>query len=129
MKALIWCACMLIPALPLTLAKDYGIIVGGIPTAILYGIGIWLANKLCNKLDLKKAMKKVAETGMTVEEYAKQGLSDDFLNQLPMLVYEQMKIKLKEKESSGIITHEQYILLLRLYSWTPGKDTYPRNNQ
>lgn len=117
---------MLIPALPLTLAKDYGIIVGGIPTAILYGIGNWLANKLCRKIDWKRAMKAVAESGLSVEEYAKQGLSDDFLNQLPKLVYEQMKAKIKEKERDGIITHEQYIILLKLCSWTPGKDEYPK---
>jgi hypothetical protein len=87
---------------------------------------LWLAIKLCRKVDWKRAMEAVTESGMTVNEYAKQCLTEEFLEKLPKLTYEQMKSALKAEKNNGKITQAQYIILLKLLSWTPGKDEYPK---
>lgn len=126
MKILIWIGCMAIPSITAMLVKDNGILLGGIPSAILYGLAVWLACTLCAKLDWSRAMEEVKKSGMSVTEYAKQGLTQEFVDQLPKNTYEQMKVILKKKETEGSITHAQYIILLKLCSWTPCKDQYPK---
>lgn len=125
MKVLIWISCMFVPSFIAMIAKDIGLILGGILTATLYCIAIFIARKLCDKFDWKKAMQAVSESGMSVNEYAKQGLSEEFVSDLPKLTYENMKAVLKNKKNKNEITDAQYILLLRLCSWTPGKDKFP----
>ena len=123
MKALIWIGCFLgtvivnILLLPLELRLGY---------MLMYANLFVLPSYLCKKLDLHRAMKAVKESGMSVNEYAKQGLSDDFVAQLPNMAYEKMKSVLKAKKKEGSITHEQYVLLLKLCSWTHGKDKCPK---
>ena len=130
MKILIWIGCMAIPSITTMLIKDNGILLGGalygVLCAILYGAAAWIANMLCAKLDWGRAMEEVKKSGMSVTEYAKQGLTQEFVDQLPKNTYEQMKVILKKKEAEGGITHAQYIILLKLCSWTPGKDQYPK---
>lgn len=59
---------------------------------------------------------------MTVSEYAKHGLSEEFLAKLEemcnTLPYEQVKSQLKDCVKKGKITKEQYIILLKEYSTT-----------
>ena len=61
MKALIWFLCFFVLAVVQMLIKDAGIILGGIPAAILFALTWWSAKKLCNAWDKHKA-KKAAET-------------------------------------------------------------------
>ena len=122
MKILIWTGIMLIPSIIATLVKDSGILLGGIPTAILYGTAFWLANKLCKKYDWHRVAKKASKAGMTVSEYGRHGLSEEFLNKLEKLCntvpYEQVKAMLKKCVKEGKITKEQSIVLLNEYSTT-----------
>lgn len=124
MKALIWIGCCGAASIVSMCFGGLGKL-GAIPSGILFGGAVWLAYKLCNKLDWSRAMEKVAESGMTITDYAKQGLTEDFLQGLPRLTYEKMKSTLKEKVVKGEITEAQCTILLKLYSWTPGKDQYP----
>lgn len=124
MKALIWFGCCGTASLVSVLFGGLGVI-GGIPSAILFGGAVWLAFKLCKKYDWKKAMEKVAGSGMTTEDYAKQGLTKEFLRSLPRMTYEKMKSTLKAEVRKGNITYAQCTILLDMYSWTPGEDKYP----
>lgn len=122
MKVLIWIGCMLIPSITTMLFKDSGIILGGIPTGLLYGGAVWLSNKLCKKWDWYRVTKKATEVGMSVSEYAKQGLSEEFLNNLEKMCntvpYEQVKSVLKKHVKEGKLTKEQSMVLLDEYSTT-----------
>ena len=63
MKVLIWFLCIFTNALITTLIKEAGVILGAIPTVILYGATFWLARTLCKKWDEhkeSKAMEKAA---------------------------------------------------------------------
>lgn len=124
MKTLIWIGCCGTASIVSMLFATLGII-GGIPMAIVYGVAVWLAFRLCKKLDWKRAMEKVAESGMTTEDYAKQGLTKEFLRGLPRMTYEKMKSTLKAEVRKGNITEAQCTILLDMYSWTPGEDKYP----
>ena len=54
MKALIWIGCIFSLAICIALIKNCGVILGGIPSAVLFGGMYWLANTLCKKVDAKK---------------------------------------------------------------------------
>ena len=54
MKALIWIGCIFSLSLCMTLIKNGGIILGGIPTALMFGAMWWLARTLCKKWDARK---------------------------------------------------------------------------
>ena len=58
MKFLIWFLCVLANAIIITLIKAAGIILGGIPTALLFVATLWLARNLCKKWDEHKDGKK-----------------------------------------------------------------------
>ena len=124
MKVLIWIGCCGVASIVSMFFSTLGII-GGILMAIVYGVAVWLSFKLCKKYDWKQAMEKVAESGMTTEDYAKQGLTKDFLRGLPRMTYENMKSTLKDEVRKGNITEAQCTILLDMYSWTPGEDEYP----
>lgn len=68
MKFLIWFLCIFANALITTLIKDAGVILGAIPTVILYGATFWLARTLCKKWDEHKEHKKGKATEKTVSE-------------------------------------------------------------
>ena len=53
-KVLIWTVCVLVSSLVFAIFKEQGIIVGGIPAALISVGSIWLARTLCKKLDEKK---------------------------------------------------------------------------
>lgn len=55
MKVLIWILCFFANALITTIIRGRGVILGAIPTVILYGVTIWLARTLCKKWDEYKA--------------------------------------------------------------------------
>ena len=97
-------------------------LLSGLLSAASIGLCIWLAIKLCNTLDWYRVMKKATEAGMTVSEYGRHGLSDEFLAKLEELFntvpYEQAKPQLKACVKKGKITQEQYIILLNEYSTT-----------
>jgi hypothetical protein len=119
MKALIWIGCCAGASIINIILADVGVRLGAIPYTLLYAGAIWLATKLCKKLDWHRIEKKAAEAGMTVSEYGKQGLSEKFLSKLEELCntvpYEQVKPQLKACVRSGKITKEQCIILLEEY--------------
>ncbi len=57
MKVLIWFGCIFGLSLFIVILKNAGIILGGIPTALLYGGMYWSARMLCKKWDEQKAEK------------------------------------------------------------------------
>lgn len=67
MKFLIWFLAATVPVY----LNMIGITLGGIPTAILYGILIWLATLLCQKWDLHCINKAASKLGMSSFEYVK----------------------------------------------------------
>lgn len=134
MKVLIWIGCMIlnyiiqivssaiVSGIP---ATDDGaaLLVGGVNgllSAASIGLCIWLAITLCKKWDWYKVLKKAAEANMTVSEYGRHGLSEEFLAKLEELCntvpYEQVKDQLKACVRSGKITKEQCTILLKEYS-------------
>lgn len=54
MKVLIWVLCIFANALITTILKESGILLGAIPTMILFGAMLWLARTLCKKWDEHK---------------------------------------------------------------------------
>jgi hypothetical protein len=117
MKALIWIGCTLavvlinILLLPLEMGLGY---------ILMYAILIVLPEYLCKKLDWYRIKKNATNAGMTVSEYGKQGLSQEFLTTLEKLCnttsYERVKFLLKKCVKKGKITKEQFIILLDEYS-------------
>lgn len=138
MKIFIWVGCLvsylLVSVIIDSLLMPLGIRLGWLLRFLLLTATVALAKTLCNKRDNHKtgkcswqtAMEKVAESDMSVNEYAKQGLTEDFLLGLPKLTYENMKSVLKAKVCKGEITEAQYVILLKKLSWTPGKDEFPK---
>lgn len=60
MKFLIWFLCIFANAIITTIIKEAGVILGAIPTVILFGATMWLARTLCKKWDEHKENKETA---------------------------------------------------------------------
>ena len=54
MKALIWIGCIFTLSLCFVMIKNAGIILGGIPSALMFGGMWWIASSLCKKWDSRK---------------------------------------------------------------------------
>ena len=65
MKFLIWFLCFLANAIIITLIKEAGIILGGIPTALMFVATWWLAQTLCKKWDARKEIKEIVKNAST----------------------------------------------------------------
>ena len=119
MKVLIWIGCCALPTIIAWTFEDIGIRLGGLPVGLLHFGAITLAIKLCKKWDWHRVTKKAMEAGMTVSEYGRHGLSDEFLAKLEemcnTLPIEQVKPQLKACVKKGKITKEQYIILIEEY--------------
>lgn len=133
MKALVWIGCMIlnfvlqpiargvVSCIPVTDDSSVVLIatLNGVLSGAIIGLCIWLAIKLCKKLDWYQVMKKASEAGMTVSAYGKHGLSQEFLDEIDRishtLPYEQVKPKFKSFVKSGKMTKEQCIILLEEY--------------
>ncbi len=61
MKILIWILCLSVPAIIKTILDSNGIVLGAIPTVILWAPALWLARHFCKKLDEDSAKKDRAE--------------------------------------------------------------------
>lgn len=59
MKVLIWIVCFFCLAVVRLVAQYSGIILGGIPTALLFGLTWFIAKKLCKKWDQRKSIKRI----------------------------------------------------------------------
>lgn len=57
MKVLIWSLCIFVTALITTFIKESGVILGAIPSVILFSIMMWSARTLCKKWDEHKGNK------------------------------------------------------------------------
>ena len=62
MKALIWIGCITSLSVCTVLIKRCGIILGGIPSAIMFGCMMWVATTLSKKYDNRKNKKKSENT-------------------------------------------------------------------
>ena len=131
MKALIWIGCMILSYIMQIISKsiialipvtdDRSIIMIGVLSGILGAISacfcIWLAIKLCQRLDWHRVTKKAKSAGMSVSEYGIRGISEERLAEIKKwfktLPLEQVKPKLKALIKEGEITKEQYIILLK----------------
>lgn len=131
MKALIWIGCMILSYIMQIISKsivalipvtdDSSIIMIGVLSGILGATSaffcIWLAIKLCQRLDWHRVTKKAKSAGMSVSEYGIRGISEERLAEIKKwfktLPLEQVKPKLKALIKEGEITKEQYIILLK----------------
>ena len=136
MKALIWIGCFTLHYIISNIAKALSFLIPipndqalifiplltGILVAASFGFSWWIAITLCKKWDWYTVLKKASEAGMTVSEYGRHGLSEEFLTKLETMCntisYEQVKAQLKACIKKGKITKEQYIILLREYTTT-----------
>jgi hypothetical protein len=57
MKFLIWFVTIFVTALITSVIREAGIILGAIPTVIIYGAMLWVARTLCKKYDERKGIK------------------------------------------------------------------------
>lgn len=57
MKALIWIGCIFTLSLCFVMIKNAGIILGGIPSALMFGGMWWIASSLSKKWDIRKERK------------------------------------------------------------------------
>ena len=53
MKVLIWIGCLFVASLIIVSLRYAGVLLGGIPTALLYAATLWAARTLCQKYDEK----------------------------------------------------------------------------
>lgn len=58
MKFLIWGLCLFANGIITTLLKNAGILLGAIPTIILFSATIWIAQMLCKKWEKHKEVKE-----------------------------------------------------------------------
>ena len=133
MKVLIWLGCLILNFVLQSVARALVLcfpasdnistlligLLNGLLSAASIGFCIWLAIKLCKKVDWQRVEKKALDAGMSVSDYGKHGLSEKFLSKLEILCetlpYEQVKPQLKACVRSGKITKDQYIILLEEY--------------
>ncbi len=57
MKVFIWCICLLSVSFFIQFLKVHGVLLGAIPTFLLYGAALWLIHVLCRKWDEHKEVK------------------------------------------------------------------------
>lgn len=62
MKFVIWFVCCFVFAFIQMLLRDAGILLGGIPTAVLAAAMFWVARKLCEKWNHREIEKKLVPT-------------------------------------------------------------------
>ena len=53
MKILVWVVCILVFAIIQTVISESGIVLGGIPTALMFGGMVWIASTLSSKVGKK----------------------------------------------------------------------------
>ena len=95
MKVLIWCLCFFANAFITTILKQAGIMLGGIPTMLLFAGTIWLARTLCKSWDERKKAKKEEKSNektteileatnetLTANEDSEDNTSDELVNSL-----------------------------------------------
>lgn len=91
----------------------------GIVFASIQTIAIFTAIKHCKKWDWHKITKKASNVGMSVSEYARQGLTETFIEKLDTLCKSvhvlQVKPLLKELRKQKKITKVQYRIFLNEY--------------
>ena len=71
MKILIWVACFLCCAIIQVIVKNQGILLGGIPMALLFGATWFLAQTLCKAWDKHRFAKKEENTTNKIERKPK----------------------------------------------------------
>ncbi len=59
MKVIIWLACFFVNALITTAFRSNGILLGAIPTVLLFSATVWVARALCRKWDDHKGNKEL----------------------------------------------------------------------
>ncbi len=79
MKFLIWILCFSCNALITNLLRYSGVILGDIPTCILFLITLWTAKFLCRKWDKYKKSQKNRYLNLPSFEYVKENLRNRFL--------------------------------------------------
>ncbi len=72
MKALIWIICIISLSLTIVLLGYAGIILGGIPTAMLYSAMFGIALALCKKWDIHKNTKNKSQNNDNTSSSTKE---------------------------------------------------------
>ncbi len=69
MVAFIWIACFFCLVMVQVFIKYQGVILGAIPTMILYGFTLWLARTLASKWKKRQAAKQTKEENKSADSY------------------------------------------------------------
>ena len=81
MKALIWIGCIFSLGLILALIRNSGVILGGLPSALLFGATLFIANYACKQLDKIKGVtsdeKQDENASENLENYSDEINEDD----------------------------------------------------
>lgn len=91
-------------------------LLSGVIAAICVGVSCWAARKLCKKYDKNRIVKQATAEGLSVREYCRRDLSEEFLEKLDNLCQkasrEKVEVELEKCVSKGKITKQQYKRLL-----------------
>ena len=81
MKALIWIGCIFSLGLILGLIRSSGYILGGLPSALLFGVTMFIASYACKQLDKRKGAtgdeKQDENASENLENYSDEINEDD----------------------------------------------------
>lgn len=135
MKVLIWLGCLFVYSAVMTLGRMAGFLWGGVPTAILFGLTIWIAVTLCKKWDercLRNRAKKQDAPPIDVACASVYPTVFDECEANRCMVSELKKV-LRRFRREGKIDAVQEALLLEEYSrpgyYTPPSERKPRPAQ
>lgn len=126
MKVLIWLGCLFGYSVVMTLGRMAGFLWGGIPTAILFGLMIWIAATLCNKWDERRLQKLAKKQGAEPIDIACASVYPVVFDECEAnrCMVSELKKVLRRFRREGKIDAVQEALLLAEYS-RPGHYTPP----
>ena len=117
MKALIWIAVCFVYGLIVTMMAESGIILGGIPTAILVGVLFSTARYLCSRWDVKTFNKEASKQGMSPRKYAQLRFNLGLLNACDANSHDKKALKsmLKTSAKNGVISKSDANVLFDMF--------------
>lgn len=96
MKVLIWFLCFFANSSITVFINNNGVMLGGVPTALMFAATIWLARVLCKKWDKFKISRRASNEGLTSIQYIK--------DKVPTLLFRECEdIRQNEEELKAVL--------------------------
>ena len=96
-----------------------GLILGGIPTVLLFALMWFSATKLCKKWDFSVGKKVIAASGLSYSDYVEHTFSQAIQDHIKEIVCSEndktIKKRFKYMLEGGAITNDQYCALMYIY--------------